>query len=393
MKKKDNKPDNINPSKKQVATKADSGPPVSSEKTKSEKKSSDEKNNISTSRISLIIKFMVKSFLLLACLASFAAIIFGGQEIYNIRQQQIEDRKLLKQYHAHIDALYIQANKDKEIVRERYTQLETIISSLKESIKDNSSRLGELSFPRQRSTLLAEAEYLIWLAETYIVAKNSPKKIAEIFLSVDIILGKLKFFSAQESRKAVATIISVLRSTSIVDRENIYLKLSLMIDELDQLPLIQPVHDSEAVFKTSSNISEPEQLQWQEKISTGVYKVLARFKDLVRIKEYKNPPNLVSPQEKRQQLIQRLKSIFGQTQISLLLEEDGIYKKSLKKTKIILLRDYSEHEELIKTYIQQIDELEQENIIQVIPDISLQLNTIKKYISIQKKHISGGQKQ
>ena len=100
----------------------------------------------------------------------------------------------------------------------------------------------------------------------------------------------------------------------------------------------------------------------------------------------------MSPQEKRQQLIRRLKSIFGQTQISLLLEEDGIYKKSLKKTKTILLRGYSEHEELIKTYIQQIDELGQEDIIQVIPDISLQLNTIKKNISIQKKYISGGQK-
>ncbi|MBT5412231.1 MAG: hypothetical protein HOK73_02915, partial [Cellvibrionales bacterium] len=348
MKKKDNKPDNINLSKKQVATKADSDSPVSYEKTKSEKKSSDEKNNASTSRISLIIKFMVKSFLLVTFLASVFAIIFGGQEIYNIRQQQIEDRKLSKQYHAHIDALYSQINKDKEIIRERYAQLDTIISSLKESVTDNSSRLGEISFPRQRSTLLAEAEYLIWLAETYIVAKNSPKKIAEIFLSVDTILGKLKFFSAQESREAVTTIISVLRSTSIVDRENIYSKLSLMIDQLDQLPLIQPVHDSEAIFKTTSNISEPEQLQWQEKISTGVYNVLARFKDLVRIKEYKNPPNLVSPQEKRQQLIRRLKSIFGQTQISLLLEEDGIYKKSLKKTKTILLRDYSEHEELIK---------------------------------------------
>ena len=393
MKIKDNKPDNIILSKKQVVTKADSGSSVLSEKTKSEKKSSNEKNNASTNRISLIIKFMVKSFLLVTFLASVAAIMFGGQEIYNIRQQQIEDRKLSKQYHAHIDALYLQVNKDKEIVRERYAQLDTIISSLKESIKDNSGRLGELSFPRQSSTLLAEAEYLIWLAETYIVAKNSPKKIAEIFLSVDAILGKLKFFSAQESRKAVATIISALLSTSIVDRENIYSKLSLMIDQLDQLPLIQPVHDSEAIFKTISNISEPEQLQWQEKISTGVYKVLAKFKDLVRVKEYKNPPNLVSPQEKRQQIIQRLKSIFAQTQISLLLEEDGIYKKSLKKTKTILLRDYSEHKELIKTYIQQIDELEQENIIQVIPDISLQLNIIKKNISTQKKYISGGQKQ
>ena len=393
MKKKDSKSDNINLSKKQIATEADPGSSISSEKTKSEKKSSDEKNNASISRISLIIKFIVKSFLLVTFLASVAAIIFGGQEIYNIHQQQIEDRKLSKQYHAHIDAMYIQMNKDKEIFRERYAQLDAVISSLKENVTDNSSRLGELSFPRQRSTLLAEAEYLIWLAETYIVAKNSPKKIAEIFLSVDAILGKLKFFSAQESREAVVAIISVLRSTSIVDRENIYSKLNLMIDQLDQLPLIQPVHDSEPTFKSTSSISELEQLQWQEKLSAGVYKFLINFRDLVRIKEYENPPNLVSPQEKRQQLIQRLKSIFGQTQISLLLEEDGIYKKSLKKTKIILLRSYSEHEELIKTYIRQIDELEQENIIQVIPDISAQLNIIKKNISTQKKYISGGEKQ
>ena len=64
MKKKDSKSDNINLSKKQIATEADPGSSISSEKTKSEKKSSDEKNNASISRISLIIKFIVKSFLL-----------------------------------------------------------------------------------------------------------------------------------------------------------------------------------------------------------------------------------------------------------------------------------------------------------------------------------------
>ena len=169
MKKKDNTPDNINLSNKQVSTGANSG---SSEKTKSEKKSSNEKNNASTSKISPIIKFIAKLLFLLLFLASVAAIIFGGSEIYSINQQQVEDRKASKKYQAHIDALYVEIKKDKEIFQEKNAELYALISNLKERVTDNSDRLGELSFPRERSILLAEAEYLIWLAETYIISKN-----------------------------------------------------------------------------------------------------------------------------------------------------------------------------------------------------------------------------
>lgn len=388
MKKKDNTPDNINLSNKQVLTGANSG---SSEKTKSEKKSSNKKNNASTSKISSIIKFMAKLLFLLLLLASVAAIIFGGSEIYSINQQQVEDRKASKKYQAHIDALYVEIKKDKEILQEKNAELYALISSLKGRVTDNTDRLGELSFPRQGSILLAEAEYLIWLAETYIVAKNSPKKIAEIFVSIDAILGKLKFLSANESRDIVLNIISVLGSASIVNRENIYSKLSLMTDQLGQLPLIQTIRDLKTNSKTTAYISESKQGQWQENFYTGIYTAFLRFKDLIRIKKHKYPPNLVPPQEKRQQLIHQLKVIFGQTQMSLLLQEEGVYKKSLKKAKMLLLKNYSGHDELIRTHIQQIDELEQQNIVQKIPDISLQLNTIKENISRLKKNISGDQ--
>ena len=388
MKKKDNTPDNINLSNKQVSTGANSG---SSEKTKSEKKSSNEKNNASTSKISPIIKFIAKLLFLLLFLASVAAIIFGGSEIYSINQQQVEDRKASKKYQAHIDALYVEIKKDKEIFQEKNAELYALISSLKERVTDNSDRLGELSFPRERSILLAEAEYLIWLAETYIISKNSPKKIAEIFVSIDAILGKLKFLSANESRDIVVNIISVLGSASIVNRENIYSKLSLMTDQLGQLPFIQTIRDLKTNSKTTTYISESEQGEWQENFYTGIHTAFLRFKDLIRIKKHKYPPNLVPPQEKRQQLIQQLKVVFGQTQMSLLLQEEGVYKKSLTKAKKLLLKNYSGHDELIRTYIQQIDELEQQNIVQKIPDISLQLNTIKENISRLKKNISGDQ--
>ena len=388
MKKKDNTPDNINLSNEQVSTGANSG---SSEKTKSEKKSSNEKNNASTSKISPIIKFIAKLLFLLLFLASVAAIIFGGSEIYSINQQQVEDRKASKKYQAHIDALYVEIKKDKEIFQEKNAELYALISNLKERVTDNSDRLGELSFPRERSILLAEAEYLIWLAETYIISKNSPKKIAEIFVSIDAILGKLKFLSANESRDIVVNIISVLGSASIVNRENIYSKLSLMTDQLGQLPFIQTIRDLKTNSKTTTYISESEQGQWQENFYTGIHTAFLRFKDLIRIKKHKYPPNLVPPQEKRQQLIQQLKVVFGQTQMSLLLQEEGIYKKSLTKAKKLLLKNYSDHDELIRTYIQQIDELEQQNIVQKIPDISLQLNTIKENISRLKKNISGDQ--
>ena len=82
-------------------------------------------------------------------------------------------------------------------------------------------------------------------------------------------------------------------------------------------------------------------MQWHEKNYTEVYNVLARFKDLVRIKEYKNPPNLVSTQEKRKQLIRRFKSICRQTPISVRLEEDMNYEKLHQAKKKIKMNKYT----------------------------------------------------
>jgi hypothetical protein len=56
------------------------------------------------------------------------------------------------------------------------------------------------------------------------------------------------------------------------------------------------------------------------------------------------------------------------------------------------MRHYSGNEKLIKTYVEQIDELEKQNIIQKIPDISNQLNSLKAYIRMYKKNISGDKK-
>jgi uroporphyrin-3 C-methyltransferase len=101
---------------------------------------------------------------------------------------------------------------------------------------------------------------------------------------------------------------------------------------------------------------------------------------------------LYSTEIEKKYLKQYLKATFGQAQISLLLENDEIYKKSLKQAKIVLMRHYSGNEKLIKTYVEQIDELEKQNIIQKIPDISNQLNSLKAYIRMYKKNISGDKK-
>jgi uroporphyrin-3 C-methyltransferase len=165
-----------------------------------------------------------------------------------------------------------------------------------------------------------------------------------------------------------------------------------LINHLDQLPLIQSIKGFDPIIETKSSVPSLQQIPWTEKIVAGIYKAFSKFKDFVRVKKSKNPPNLYSTEIEKKYLKQYLKATFGQAQISLLLENDEIYKKSLKQAKIVLMRHYSGNEKLIKTYVEQIDELEKQNIIQKIPDISNQLNSLKAYIRMYKKNISGDKK-
>jgi uroporphyrin-3 C-methyltransferase len=392
LKSKDSKQDKIKTSNEDGVSVSNPQLSSSSEQIKTKKRSSKKKTINSVSTIFLITKFVVKLVLLLIILFSASAIIYGSRLIQNIEQQQLEDQKTLKKYQIEIDALNNKIKKDSKIYQEKYSKLDIYIKNLKENVTSNSNRIGKLSYPQEISILLAEAEYSLWLAESYMATRNSPSEIIEILVSLDNTLGELKSFNTKESRETLVNIISVLHSVPVVNRAEHYKKLNLLINHLDQLPLIQSIKGFDPIIETKSSVPSLQQIPWKEKIVACIYKAFSKFKDFVRVKKSKNPPNLYSTEIEKKYLKQYLKATFGQAQISLLLENDEIYKKSLKQAKIVLMRHYSGNEKLIKTYVEQIDELEKQNIIQKIPDISNQLNSLKAYIRMYKKNISGDKK-
>jgi uroporphyrin-3 C-methyltransferase len=90
--------------------------------------------------------------------------------------------------------------------------------------------------------------------------------------------------------------------------------------------------------------------------------------------------------EEDQQLRHNLAIFLEQAQMALLREEQAIYQASLEKAQV-WLNNYFELNESAIPLVEQLALLEQENVVQQLPDISEGLEVLRDYIdSWHKRH-------
>lgn len=338
--------------------------------------------------IAMVVFLMKLTFVLLMLLA----IIVGSWMIYHLEQQQLINVGSLKKYQIDINSLKHQIKKDENIHQEQQTNLAAAFNNIELQIVTHNRRLRELSFPPKKSILLAKIEYLAWLADTHIAAKKSPDSVIKLLISVDLILSQLKDSNFEDARAAVVKSIFILRSTPVVDKEEIYAQLDELSSQLGELPVILDMQDFEPNIRDAN--SDILANGWKEKIISEIYSAFDRLRDLIRVKKLDEPQRPMPTKDERQYLKYRLAIIFEHTQMALLRDEQVIYKKSIKKARDALLDYYSGYRQLISYYINELTSLENQDIVQVFPDISIELKVLRDSINsqhpvIQKKAIDG----
>ena len=202
----------------------------------------------------------------------------------NSQQGELEDldRRLQAQLKTEIAALGSAASA-------RAIQLEQMEASI-ESQRGEIARFGATD---RKDWLLAEAEYLLRLANQRLIMAGDVVAATALLNSADSILLELDEVSLHSARAAVATDLAALRAVPKVDVEGLYLRLAALIEQVQHLAIFElPVQPARLEAAPAED--------WQEKLQQGYAEALHKLSDYIVIRRRDVPYEaLMDPQWER----------------------------------------------------------------------------------------------
>lgn len=262
-------------------------------------------------------------------------------------------------------------------------QLGSQLNNIELRVNAQGKRLIELGSTTRSDWLLAEAEYLARLARQRLQTERSVKSPLALLQSVDAILTQIDDPNLLQARGAVAADITSLRLTPNVDREGIYLELQALASSVDKLLLVE-------LAEPQKSVQQPVEKPVQQK-QTVLDEFLTDLSSLVRVRQRQNPVEpILLPYEER--IVRRnMQMIFEQAQLSLLREEQKIYRATLEKAQHYLQRFFQSNPGS-QAVNQRIEVLLDTSITQQIPDVHNSLEAIQALLIMREQRIIEGEK-
>jgi uroporphyrin-3 C-methyltransferase len=260
---------------------------------------------------------------------------------------------------------------------------------LKQQSQFNTQQLHDLGARNRADWLMAEAEYLLHLANQRLSLEQDVRSAEAILVSADQVLAENDDPGLLMVRKALASEILALQQTETADIEGLYVRLSAMIKSLDRLDtrafISQKSEETQFIDATEAANLETS-FSWQ-----GLWKEV--WKDLQKVFIIRRLDHSVAPllaPEQSYYIKQNMRLMFEQASLSILDRNQTIYQDSLEKASIWLNSYFDLTETSTLALSKQIEEIKRAQINPVIPDISGSLRLLKgKIESMYLNHSLG----
>ena len=200
---------------------------------------------------------------------------------------------------------------------------------------DNLSRhFNELAGSNRDGWKLAEVEYLLRLANQKLLMTADVTSAKALLNDADSILLELDDYTLFPVREALAEDLAGLRMVPDFDQEGLYLRLSALTAQVDDLPLLSPGgfdKNSTPVVNEATASAESND-DWQSTLVAMLKGTWSSFASLFRFNSDRTRP--VAPlltTEENLLLRQNLRLLIEQSKLALLAREQGIYAESLQQ--------------------------------------------------------------
>lgn len=212
--------------------------------------------------------------------------------------------------------------------------------------------------PSQREWKMAEAEYLLRIANHRVLMEQDSTGALQLLQAADQIMAELDDFALHQVRARLADEIIALRQVRRDDVQGIYLRLEAIKSQLDSLPLPQPE------YLQGVDEQQSEESVWAT--------LLDEMKQFVRVRSLNSQEALqplLAPEEIRY-LELNLRLALEQAQLATLKRQQEVYEQSLLNVRRWLVDHADIEDSRTKALLETVDELLLFELARPLPEIS-----------------------
>ncbi|CAI8188256.1 MAG: Putative uroporphyrinogen-III C-methyltransferase [Marinobacterium sp. xm-d-530] len=253
------------------------------------------------------------------------------------------------------------------------------IATLQERLSD---AIKQVEAGRDRSESdwrLAEAEYLLRLANQRILMENRAEGALALLRSTDTILKELDDVSLYPLRQSLASDISKLESVPNLDLEGTYLRVAALIERSKDLPTLTLEQQRQLPELIDNVITEQVDTETQQSITSGFAKAISKLESLIVIQRHDQPVEPILSPDQGHYLRQNIQMLLEQAQLALLRQQQSVFTTSLSRAQSLLMQYFDRDNYTTSVLIQSLAELTTLNVSPTIPDISGSLKALQQH--------------
>jgi len=255
-----------------------------------------------------------------------------------------------------------------------------LIATQQRQIDHNATTLLEAGNRTRTDWLLAEAEYLLRVANQRLLIEKDIKGAASALQSADDVLAESDDIGVYPVRQQLAREILALKSIAAVDRTGLYLQLEAVIDGIHQLTDQALIHENAPGFTLTADASdidagEPNMAARAWHSFTGTLKEVVVVR---RLDEQVKP--LLSPDQSAYARL-NLQLMLEEAELAVLRGNQELYQKSLKKARTTVQEWYNADNARVGALADTLAELASHNVDPELPDISRSLALLKQRVA------------
>lgn len=259
-------------------------------------------------------------------------------------------------------------------------QMQGDVTELTQRLDSTTSKVLALTNFSRDDWKLTEVDYLLRMANQRILMEHEASNSLALAQSANGVLAELQNADLFPARKKLSEEIEALKLASKVDREGIYLQLLAITQQIENLPLIEPLfeEDEETIAALDQGEEPVSPTVWARIKNVGA-RVWHKLSIYVRVRDQGRRVDAILPPEDQMYLKQNLRLMLEQAQIGLLREEQHVYQASLDKAQN-WIRDYYPLNDQAQIVLNDLDQLKKSNVQQPLPDFTGSAALVKEYL-------------
>tara|TARA_R110002124_G_scaffold90803_2_gene231388 strand:- start:31673 stop:32797 length:1125 start_codon:yes stop_codon:yes gene_type:complete len=311
-----------------------------------------------------------------------AVLALWSWQQWNNHQAVMQSLQALQQDTAQLEELYgdrgSQQSRRLQSLEEKLASQRELIATQQRQIDHNARELLEAGNRTRTDWLLAEAEYLLRIANQRLMIEKDIRGALSALEAADEVLNASDDIGVYPVRQQLAREILALNGLAGVDRTGLYLKLEAAIDSISQLTDQALISENAPGFLAGSGSpaevetggeTGPLRQAWNKAKATLMQVVVVR-----RLDEPVKP--LLSPDQSAYARL-NLQLMLEEAEMAVLRGNQSLYERALTKARTTIDDWYDASNPRITALTGTLAELAQKNVDPELPDISQSLDLLK----------------